>query len=162
MKFHSEITGSAHISLDFIMKFLAIFILLFLPASFSHASSFQVSGDLIRVIDGDTIVYNGKRIRLLGFDSPETFHARCYSEFMLGELAGRHLRSLISSSSSIRIVFPYKKRGKYGRLLGRLIIDGVDVSRIMTGDGYAVPYGGGRRISWCSGHDLRRRYGRNR
>ena len=46
------------------------------------------------VVDGDTIALDGKRYRLLGFDTPETYHARCQAEYDAGIAASGSRRSL--------------------------------------------------------------------
>ena len=43
-------------------------------------------------VDGDTIDVDGKRWRLQGFDTPETFYARCTSERLLGQKAKQRLQ----------------------------------------------------------------------
>jgi endonuclease YncB( thermonuclease family) len=51
----------------------------------------------IEVIDGDTIRANGRTIRLVGFDAPESgFHARCESERTLAAKATFRLRQLVT------------------------------------------------------------------
>jgi endonuclease YncB( thermonuclease family) len=39
---------------------------------------------LLFLLDGDTIWCDGERIRLMDFDSPETYRARCESERIAG------------------------------------------------------------------------------
>lgn len=34
----------------------------------------------VTIIDGDTIAIDGEHVRLTGFDTPETTHARCDAE----------------------------------------------------------------------------------
>ena len=41
----------------------------------------------IEVLDGDTIRVAGETFRLVGFDAPETYRARCPSEHELGNRA---------------------------------------------------------------------------
>lgn len=108
-----------------------------------------VASLLITPIDGDTIRVAGETVRLLGFDAPEIFHARCEAEARLGLLAKRRLEYLIEHNVDIKLVYT-GRRGKYGRLLARLLINGNDVSEILIKEGYARRYSGGHRDSWCS------------
>jgi endonuclease YncB( thermonuclease family) len=50
----------------------------------------------IQVVDGDTIRVAGETFRLVGFDAPETYRARCPSERDLGNRATFRLRQLIA------------------------------------------------------------------
>jgi len=65
-----------------------------LPDSRSVAT---ISAADVRVIDGDTISFKSIRYRFVGFDTPETLHAKCDSERTLGLQASARLRGLISS-----------------------------------------------------------------
>ncbi len=110
---------------------------------------------ITRVIDGDTVVARISRpggpprtvtIRLMGFDTPETYYARCVAEYWLGIQAKRRLIKLLASG---RLRLEPHGRDKYRRLLARIYVDGVDVARVMIREGYARPYHGGRRKGWC-------------
>ncbi|MEY8800157.1 thermonuclease family protein [Leisingera sp. XS_AS12] len=102
----------------------------------------------IRVVDGDTIEYAGRKYRLTGYDTPETHFSECSSEKALGDRATRRLRQLIDRADSVRLE---TERGtdRYGRGLGRLLIDGRDAGDLLINEGLARPYRGGQRQSWC-------------
>lgn len=103
----------------------------------------------IYVIDGDTIDHNGQRYRLVGFDTPETYHPRCKYEADLGALATSRVKSLLSIVAIIDLaVLPGHDR--YGRGLARLSINTTDLGAILINDGLALPYRGGRRPDWCA------------
>jgi micrococcal nuclease len=107
---------------------------------------------LVRVIDGDTVDLDcpGEgflRARLLGFDTPEVSSPECASELSLGTAATQALQRRISASGEMRVDF--RGSDHYGRRLARLSLDGTDVARPMIADGFARPYHGGRRRSWC-------------
>ncbi|UWP96394.1 thermonuclease family protein [Aliiroseovarius crassostreae] len=139
------------------MRSLMVLVFLFLsacqeePKKMTAASAPPSSCDIIRVVDGDTVkaICHGREqnLRLLGFDTPETFRSRCPDEKALGKIATNHLRKLIENA---REVLPVTGRpDKYRRLLTRLYIDGRDVAEIMIEAGLAVPYHGEKRINWC-------------
>ena len=119
----------------------------------SGRSTFEQSGCRIsRVVDGDTITITcpdtaRRNVRLTGFDTPETYKPQCAGEERLGQAATLHLRHLIAQASMVDLRTSGTDR--YGRLLGRLALDGVDVARAMIAEGLAVPYSGGKRRNWC-------------
>ena len=102
----------------------------------------------IRVIDGDTIELRGQSVRLVGFDTPETWKPRCDYERALGEQATNRLVELVGAGRGVDVVM-LPGRDRYNRGLGRLFIGNVDVSQILISEGFARSYEGGRRKGWC-------------
>lgn len=41
------------------------------------------------------------------------------------------------------------ERGKYFRLVGRIVADGQDISKLLLKNRYARPYHGEKRKGWC-------------
>lgn len=102
-----------------------------------------------RAVDGDGLAGpNGRRVRLLGFDAPETWRPEGVSarERAMGLAAKARLSQLLHSGMA-RLVLTGRKC-KYGRDLARLEVDGRDVADIMIREGHARPYDGGRRQPW--------------
>ena len=119
--------------------------------------SYEYSGAITRVIDGDTVVMDidlgfkiwlrDESVRLEGINAPERNEQQ-------GPPATDHLVQLLANLDvPNRVTFistwqPWKQqsqpihRGKYGRIVGRLIglIDGraFDLNRAMVDDGFAV------------------------
>ncbi|MDO5759376.1 MAG: hypothetical protein Q4P24_18470 [Rhodobacterales bacterium] len=60
-----------------------------------------VQGSKIYVVDGDTIKIGGESVRLVGFDTPETYRAKCEYELQLGNMATARLRELISGVKQV-------------------------------------------------------------
>lgn len=106
------------------------------------------SPDEIRVIDGDTIEYQGLSYRLAGYDTPETRFADCPAEKAKGEKATHRLQELINRASKIELRTE-GGRDRYGRGLGRLLLDNQDVGTILISEGLARAYDGGKRAGWC-------------
>lgn len=102
----------------------------------------------LKVVDGDTVTLRGQSIRLVGFDTPETYRAQCVSERSLGDAATDRLRDLLARASSAELVY-LPRRDQYERDLARLMLDGRDVADIMVGEGLARRYSDGQRRSWC-------------
>lgn len=99
------------------------------------------------VVDGDTIRYLGRRIRLLDIDTPELHPARCAAEARLGEAAKRRLHTLVNQGR-FALVRDGRDRDRYGRELRRLLRGEHDLGMQLVAEGLARPYAGGRR-SWC-------------
>ena len=111
----------------------------------------------ISVIDGDTIdavVPPGRdrrRYRLVGFDTPETYYARCDAERVLGDRAKRRLEELLARADVRIEVQGNNESDRYGRGLATLRVGGSDAGQILIREGLAVAYSGrGQRIDWCA------------
>lgn len=102
----------------------------------------------IQVVDGDTIRWEGQRIRLQGFDSPELFRPQCGAELAAARAARDALRARLDGAGRAELrIAPEPDR--YGRGLARLSLDGEDVAPAMIRTGHARPYRGGARPGWC-------------
>lgn len=99
------------------------------------------------VVDGDTIRYRGRRIRILGIDTPELHPARCAREERLGLAAKARLQTLVNAGP-FQLVTGDRDRDAYGRELRWLRRGQRDLGEQLIGEGLARPYGSGRR-SWC-------------
>ena len=102
----------------------------------------------LTVVDGDTVNLAGQSIRLVGFDTPETYRAECASERRLGDAATDRLRDLLARASSAQLAY-LPRRYQSGRERARLMLSGRYVADIMVGAGLARRYPGGHRQSWC-------------
>ena len=93
-----------------------------------------------RVVDGDTIMLAGQRIRLVGMDAPERGQQcrRDGAAYDCGEQARLRLAELIGAGE---VACRGNERDRYGRLLMRCIAGGADVSAAMVRAGWAVAYG---------------------
>ncbi len=81
------------------------------------------------VIDGDTLAFDTRRVRLYGIDAPEMGQSQ-------GPDAKRFLISLVKGQTlTIRPI----ETDKYGRLVARVFReDGTDVAEMMVGRGFAL------------------------
>jgi endonuclease YncB( thermonuclease family) len=101
------------------MKKLILVLFLFL-SNFVHAKT--IEGLVVGVADGDTITLldqqkNTYKIRLQGIDAPEKKQA-------FGEKSKQSLHDLVHSKQ-VRI--EYDKEDKYGRIVGKVTVEDVDV-----------------------------------
>lgn len=116
------------------------------PIFKKHRTIVKISD--IHVVDGDTIKVGTVNFRLMGFDTPETFQAKCTEEFKLGKSAQTYMHKVLTEAKTIEL--DIKGKDKYNRSLAILYVDGVDVATIMVENKLAVPYNGKtKRQSWC-------------
>ena len=91
-------------------------------------------------------------IRVEGIDTPE-IRGKCQKEKDLAYEARDLVRGLFENAQTITLTIdenPKEVRGKYFRIVGRLIADGVDVSELLIERQLAVLYDGGTKIKdWC-------------
>jgi endonuclease YncB( thermonuclease family) len=119
-----------------------------------------ISSAGLRVIDGDTVdLADGRRVRLIGYDTPETFEPRCSKERRLGLKATRRLRQLTKNGHvDVELVrcscAPADPDCNYERACGKLSVDGKNVGSVLIAEGLAKPYVCGFTTcpphqSWC-------------
>jgi endonuclease YncB( thermonuclease family) len=80
-----------------------------------------LTGKVVKVVDGDTIyvlddALTQQKIRLSGIDAPEKSQP-------YGLASRKHLASLVAGKS---VTVEYTKHDRYGRIVGKVVIDGVD------------------------------------
>mgnify|MGYP003951774205 CR=1 FL=1 len=141
-----------------LILFLTIFAV-FTYVGDAYGGSYKCN--VVKVIDGDTVVcaplslgfgigYTKEKVRLSGVNTPESFRASCPEEKVLGIAAKERLTSLVLGREVVVLTKDKKERGKFGRILGRLVVDGIDVNLALINEGHAVSYDGGRRVNhWC-------------
>jgi len=96
--------------------------------------------DVVRVIDGDTIVVSGDvRVRLIGVDTPETVDPSRPVE-CFGPESSRYLHELLPVGTTIRLVYDVERLDRYGRTLAYVykLTDGVFVNLAVARNGFAV------------------------
>ncbi len=107
---------------------------------------------IIKIIDGDTvdvdidlgfdIILTKQRIRLYGIDTPES-RTRDKEEKFYGNLAKQFLNDYCPKGSHITLrTHLDDARGKFGRILGELIVNGVNLNEQMVVEYLAVEYDG--------------------
>lgn len=99
----------------------------------------------VSVYDGDSVTLDidlgfntwmrNQKIRLLGVDAPEIRG----DERAEGLVAAEKLRSLIAGKSII-LHSHRDKSGKYGRWLGTLFLEDLNVNQLLLDSGLAKPY----------------------
>ena len=125
----------------------------------------EYKAKVVKIIDGDTIkcdidlgfstILSNQTVRLFGIDTPES-RTRDTEEKFYGKLATRFLKDQCKKGSCITLRTYLDKKGKYGRILGEIIIDGVNVNQLMVEEHMAVEYHGQSKIDIHKGHMFNR------
>ena len=108
-----------------------------------------------RWVDGDTvdvtldlgfdILYNN-RIRLYGINTPES-RTRDLEEKKRGLAAKDRVKEMCPVGSTVTIRTTKDGRGKFGRILGEIFLEGMEysVNKVLVTEGHAVEYFGGKK-----------------
>ena len=104
-----------------------------------------------REVDGDTIdvvldlgfdIRFKSRVRLYGIDTPES-RTRDKDEKVRGKMAAAFLKEAVDNGAKVVIETKLKdSRGKYGRVLGNVVVDGVNINEALIKNFLAVAYFG--------------------
>ena len=111
---------------------------------------FEYKCKLVKVVDGDTVDVDidlgfgvwlqNQRIRLYGIDTPESRTSD--AEEKIYGLAAKERMQKWLDGGSLKIVTHKDAKGKYGRILGEIICDGVNINQVMVETHLAVAYFG--------------------
>ena len=123
-------------------------------ATAAHAELVAVTG-IVRIIDGDTFVLDGERIRLEGPDAPELHKARCPNEKAVAVQATERLQELIGTGP---LLIERHGLDRFGRTLAFVYANGDgehEVGDILIEERLAVEWKPGRAAwaerarHWC-------------
>ena len=92
-------------------------------------------GRVVGIADGDTVTVLDAsntqwKIRLMGIDAPEKKQA-------FGQKSKEHLSSLLFNQ---QVTVEYTKKDKYGRTVGKIVVDGIDANLDQVKAGMAWHY----------------------
>jgi len=126
---------------------------------------YEYSCKVERVVDGDTVdvvldlgfdILFKSRVRLYGIDTPES-RTRDLDEKARGKMAGAYLKEAVDNGTKVVIETKLKdSRGKYGRVLGNVVVDGVNINEAMIENSLAVAYFGQSKDDVEAEHQLNR------
>lgn len=99
------------------------------------------------VVDGDTIWFDGKNVRLQSYDTPEPYNDICGgpAEVALAHRASARLLQLLNSNA---FAVDFTGTDRYGRTLATIRIGGRDVGDILIEEGLARRWPDGPEF-WC-------------
>ena len=111
----------------------------------------EYKAKVVKIIDGDTIdvdidvgfdiIIAKQRIRLYGIDTPES-RTRDKEEKFYGNISKQFLNDYCPKGSYITLRTHLDKKGKFGRILGEIIVNRVNLNEQMIEENLAVAYHG--------------------
>lgn len=114
----------------------------------TEGSQDRISTELLRVVDGDTIVVDidGEefKIRLIGIDTPESVHSDASRNNEYGQMASDYTKELLADQETVWIEYDQEAEDRYGRQLGYVWLDPdaedlqYMVNYILVANGYAI------------------------
>ena len=126
---------------------------------------YEYSCKVERVVDGDTIdvvldlgfdILYKSRVRLYGIDTPES-RTRNLDEKARGKMASAFLKEAIDNGTKVVIQTKLKdSRGKFGRVLGNVVVDGININQSMIDNYHAAAYFGQSKEAIEAVHDSNR------
>ena len=118
---------------------------------------------IARVVDGDTVDVDidlgfgvwlhKERVRIYGIDTPES-RTRDLEEKKYGLAAKEFVKNFVKANKGgiILRTEKYDAKGKFGRSLGDIVVDGVSMSDTMIKEHHAVPYYGQSKDDIAESH----------
>jgi endonuclease YncB( thermonuclease family) len=100
------------------------------------------------VVDGDTIWYQGTKIRIADINTPEVSEPRCAYEAQLGARATDRLTALLNAGP-FSLSDADRRYDKYGRRLLVISRGGKSLGDTLVAEGLAERWRGYRR-NWCN------------
>jgi endonuclease YncB( thermonuclease family) len=100
------------------------------------------------VIDGDTIWYQGEKIRIADINAPETHDPHCTYEAGLGKRATDRMISLLNAGPFQIVSTGDRDEDVYGRKLRIVERNGYSLGQTLVKEGLAERWQGYRR-NWC-------------
>ena len=132
--------------------FRAVLIALMMVPSVGLAQSkqFEKCGSAKRitcVVDGDTIWFEGEKIRIMGYDTPEPTTNICGGQIER-DLADKASNRLLELLNENHFTIARDGEDRYGRTLAVIRVSGTDVGEILIAEGLARSWPDGAEF-WC-------------
>ena len=110
--------------------------------------------DIVKIYDGDTITVNidlgfnivtKRTFRLWGIDTPEVRGEEREDGLVARDWLRQRLYLAYETDKTITIKTIKDKKGKYGRWLGIVYIDDININEQLMFEGFAIPYMRGKK-----------------
>ena len=128
---------------------------------------YEYKCEVTRIVDGDTVdvildlgfkILHKARIRLYGIDTPES-RTRDKDEKVRGLLAKDFIVEHVAACSTTIIQTRLRdSRGKFGRVLGVLFVDNLNINSALAEHHHAVPYTGQSKNDVAAAHMVNRQH----
>ena len=125
---------------------------------------------ITRVVDGDTVDVDidlgfgcwlhKERVRIYGIDTPES-RTRDKEEKKYGLMAKEFVKQFVKGDSIKLTTQKYDAKGKFGRILGDIIVDNKSLSDTMIQEHHAVIYHGQSKEDIQKAHINNRKFFNN-
>ena len=124
---------------------------------------YEYKCEVKRIVDGDTVdviidlgfsILYSTRVRLYGIDTPES-RTRDKDEKVRGLLSKDYLKEWLDQGGVIIRTYRDKK-GKFGRVLGEMVVGGRNINLLMVEENYAVKYEGQSKDDIKKEHEINR------
>ena len=124
---------------------------------------YEYKCDVKRIVDGDTVdviidlgfsIFYSTRVRLYGIDTPES-RTRNKDEKVRGLLSKDYLKEWLDQGGVIIRTYRDKK-GKFGRVLGEMVVGGRNINLLMVEENLAVKYEGQSKDDIKKEHQVNR------
>lgn len=134
-------SGLGEANLNFAININVLKLERFLNFRAKNNSTSYIYYPIKKFVDGDTFwiddgTSKGKKIRLIGVDTPETRHPKKGVEYF-GKEASNYVKNLLAFNK-VRLEFDIEKKDRYGRLLAYVYLeDGTFLNANLVENGYA-------------------------
>ena len=124
---------------------------------------YEYKCEVKRIVDGDTVdviidlgfsILYSTRVRLYGIDTPES-RTRDKDEKVRGLLSKDYLKEWLDQGGVIIRTYRDKK-GKFGRVLGEMVVGGRNINLLMVEENLAVKYEGQSKDDIKKEHEINR------
>ncbi|MEM5821435.1 MAG: thermonuclease family protein [Candidatus Aenigmatarchaeota archaeon] len=125
------------------MLFIGILFVSFVKSAYAYECIVE------RIIDGDTFICSGQKVRLIGVDAPESrYNQRVEKQRSLGDRemvinlgkeAKRFVEGVLKKEMRVRLEFDVQTHDRYGRLLAYVWLpNGEMLNELILREGYAM------------------------
>lgn len=124
---------------DVVLAVVVLGLLALVAARFGDGPAIRIEGKA-SVVDGDSLVIAGERIRLRGIDAPELDQTclRDGNAYACGRDAREALARLVGSHP---VACASREKDRYGRLVADCLVEASELGRAQVAAGWAVAYG---------------------